>query len=260
MRHALTLAAILVAVCFLFSTGSTKGLKASAVATPAPLATPALTEPCPDGIDDIAHCTMPGGCGELGDDLLNRAKNRTDIPPAGAQVQAMTIDDIKALPQPKTWDTGMSREKARQAGEGKLVSLTGFLQVAKHEGAESCNCDLTRRADTDVHMVMVSDLEDAETDSVTAEITPRFRKAADHLPGWLWVNVKNNLEGEYIRVTGRLMLDTKHIPQLHRLQGERPNKGLARATNWEVHPIMKIEVCRKSVTACDHGKGWETYN
>jgi hypothetical protein len=253
---------MLVAVCFLFSTGTPRALQeaAGAGAVPAPLATPALTEPCPEGIDDIDHCTMPGGCGELGDDLLNRAKNRTDMPPATAQVQVMSTAEMKALPQPKTWDTGMSREKVRQAGEGKLVSLTGYLQVAKHEGAESCNCDLTRRADTDVHMVMVSDLEDEETDSVTAEITPRFRESANHLPGWLWVNVKNNLEGEYIRVTGRLMLDTKHIPQLHRLQGERANKGLARATNWEVHPIMRIEVCRKSTTACDQGKGWEPYN
>ena len=139
------------------------------------------------------------------------------------------------------------------------MRLTGFLQVAKHEGAESCNRGLTRRVDTDVHMVMVSDLEDDESDSVTAEITPRFREAAGHLPGWVWKNVRDNLEGEFIRVTGRLMLDTKHIPQAHRLQGERANKGLVRATNWEVHPIMRIEVCQKSITACNHGNGWVNY-
>ncbi len=57
-----------------------------------------------------------------------------------------------------------------------------------------------------------------------------------------------------------MMLDSKHIPQAHRLPDERANKGLKRATNREVHPVTKIEVCRKSITACDHGKGWEEYN
>lgn len=80
MKHALTVATILVAVCFLLSVGeaSRRGTAAQTGLS--------LTSPCPDGIEDIDHCTMPGGCGDLGDALLNAAKNRTDPIPAGARV------------------------------------------------------------------------------------------------------------------------------------------------------------------------------
>ncbi len=262
MRITLISATLLTAACFLLAGGFGGGRRATAAGSAAaPTAPPqsGVTAPCPDGIEDIAHCTMPGGCGELGDALLNAAKNRTDIPsPAG--VRRMTLDEIKALPQPARWDTGQSRTQATTAGEGRAVVVTGFLQVARHEGAESCNCGLTRRADTDVHLVLVSDLEEPEEDSVTVEITPRVREREGHLPNWLWRNVRDNLEGEFIRVTGRLMLDSKHIPQARLLPGERRNKGLTRATNWEVHPITRIEICRKSISTCNRGRGWEDYN
>jgi hypothetical protein len=55
------------------------------------------------------------------------------------------------------------------------------------------------------------------------------------------------------------MLDTKHIHQTHRLPGERTNKGLVRATNWEVHPVTKLEVCQKSESACKANDGWEDF-
>jgi hypothetical protein len=101
---------------------------------------------------------------------------------------------------------------------------------------------------------------DPETDgpetSVTAEITPRVR--TDSHPDWLFKNV-NDLEGEFVRVTGWLLLDTKHIKQLHRLPKEETNKSLVRATNWEVHPVTSLEVCQKSVTACKTGDGWKDF-
>ena len=54
------------------------------------------------------------------------------------------------------------------------------------------------------------------------------------------------------------MLDTKHIRQAMRMPGEpRWNKGLRRATNWEIHPITRLFKCMKSKTACEHGNGWE---
>jgi hypothetical protein len=111
--------------------------------------------------------------------------------------------------------------------------------------------------DNDIHLVLVGDAEtDGEETSVTAEITPRIR-ASGH-PDWIFKNV-NDLEGEYVKVTGWLMLDTKHIRQTHRLASERTNKALVRATNWEVHPVTKLEVCHKSVTACRSGDGWADF-
>ena len=138
------------------------------------------------------------------------------------------------------------------------MELMGFLLRVKPGRAESCNCDLTRRVDTDVHLVLTKDVDDAEETSVTAEITPRIR--ANGHADWVFKNV-NDLEGDFVKVTGWLMLDTKHIRQSHLLPTEtRFNKRLKRATNWEVHPVTKFEVCQKSVSACIAGQGWEQFS
>jgi hypothetical protein len=221
-------------------------------AAPTPAPTPALTGECADGIEGIDDCPV-AGCGELGDSLLNAAKNRTDVP---AHPTKMTLDDVRAIPEPQRWNTGSNRSSIKGPGkEGTGVVVTGFLLKVKPEGGESCNCGLTRRVDTDVHLALV-DPEEGEEESVTAEITPRVR--ANGHPDWVFKNV-NDHEGEYVRVTGWLMLDTKHIPQSHRLLHERPNHNLKRATNWEVHPVTKMEVCTKSKKACDKNRGWEEF-
>src|SRR6266536_4584464 len=108
----------------------------------------------------------------------------------------------------------------------------GFLLRVKPEGGESCNCGLTRRAQTDVHLVLVEQSGDLEQEAITSEITPRVRKHQGHDPKWQFRNLNENIvEGDFVRVTGWLMLDTKHIRQTHRLPGERSNKRLVRATN-----------------------------
>jgi len=55
------------------------------------------------------------------------------------------------------------------------------------------------------------------------------------------------LKGKFIRVTGYLMLDTEHL--IH--------NPLVRATNWEVHPITKLEVCTLTQAECEGGAGWK---
>src|SRR5205823_14949295 len=57
-----------------------------------------LTSRCTSGIGSIAECPVQG-CGLNGDALLNRAKNRTDTPAPG-KVPPMTLDEMRALPQP----------------------------------------------------------------------------------------------------------------------------------------------------------------
>ena len=220
---------------------------------------PALTPPCTAAMSTIPGCPDTG-CGDQGDALLNEAKNRID---AVTNPMNPTLDQIRALPQPQTFDTGAPRNQIVAAGEGRAVRVMAFLLKAKAEGAESCNCGLTKRIDTDIHLVLVSSLPDlddqdevdqAEAGSVTAEITPRIRQHFH--ANWLFKNI-NDFEGEFVRFTGRLMLDTKHIPQAHLLPHERHNRGLKRATNWEIHPVMKFEVCNASVPQCRNGVGWK---
>jgi hypothetical protein len=226
-----------------------------------PAGAPFLTAPCAENVAGIEDCPITG-CGEMGDAALNSAKNRTDIP---SKVVAMTLDEMRGLPEPSHWNTGAERSTITGSRrEGAVVMASGYLLKAKAEGKESCNCGLSRRIDTDVHLVLVSEMPAAKTKeamdasektSVTAEITPRVRGANEK---WLYRNV-NDLEGSYIRVTGLLMLDTAHISQALQLQGERFHQPLKRATNWEVHPIAKIEICTKSTKDCDSGKGWKKY-
>jgi hypothetical protein len=135
-----------------------------------------------------------------------------------------------------------------------MKTVTGFLLRVKAEGGESCNCGLTRRVDTDIHFALTDSPDDPESNSVTAEVTPRVRRHGH--PDWTFGKL-NDREGEYVRIVGPLMLDTKHIPQLHFLPNEHKNKGLVRATNWEIHPILKLQVCTKTKKACDNGNGWE---
>ncbi len=224
-------------------------------AQPGPKTPP--TSACPTSISAIAECPNPG-CGENGDAELNQAKNRADIP-GSAAVKHKTLASIRALAQPTRWNTGDDRAPIRTAGkEGTPVEVMGFLLLAKPGGAESSNCDLTRRADTDIHLVLVDNGEaDGEETSVTAEITPRIR--ANGHPDWLFKNV-NDLEGQFVRLTGWLMLDTKHIRQTHRLTNERLNKGIKRATNWEIHPVTKLEVCQRTVSACKANLGWAEFS
>jgi hypothetical protein len=212
----------------------------------------ALTPPCSEDIADISECPITG-CGEGGDSNLNSAKNRSDAP---SSPSLMTIAQNPAQLQPLRWTTGAVRSSMRGSGkEGTAVIVKGYLLKVKAEGKESCNCGLGRRADTDVHFAVVSKLPDAETPSaveasemgsVTAEITPRVRGDNEK---WLFKNI-NDLEGEYVRLSGWLMLDTKHLP---------PNRPVKRATNWEVHPVTKVEVCTKSKRACDAGSGWKDF-
>ena len=221
-----------------------------------PVVAPSVTPECPDGIEDIDHCPITG-CGDLGDAELNTAKNNEAVP---TTVTDVTIAGIKAIGQPATFDTGSPRTGIKTLGEGRAVRVMGFLLRVKAEGGESCNCGLTRRAQTDVHLALVDQSDDSEVESITAEISPRVRQHQGHDPKWQFRNV-NDLESDFVRVTGWLMLDTKHIPQAHRLPGERGNKGLTRATNWEVHPVTNLEVCVKSVKACRGNKpgAWENF-
>lgn len=224
----------------------------------APVQSPGLTSPCTAAMKaSIPACPLTG-CGDGGDAFLNEQKNRADVPTSG--ITSKTLDQIRALDQPSNWPTGTPRDSIQGPGkEGSPVAVRGFLLKAKAEGAESCNCGLTKRVDTDIHLVLVSEMPDlddqdqvdaAEAGSMTAEITPRIRRKGH--PTWVFKNI-NDFEGEYVRLTGRLMLDTKHLP---------PNRKLKRATNWEVHPVTRFQVCQTTKAKCDSTTGtpnWKVF-
>jgi hypothetical protein len=205
----------------------------------------AKKKPC---VATLAKCPAQG-CG--GDPLLNRAKNRV-TPPASSSAVDMMLDDVRHITQPDTWKAGQDRAELQGANrEGQAVRVMAYLWRAKREHGESCNCGLDAKGNpgellTDIHMVLTDKPDDPEATSVTAEITPRVRARRPHPVTWTASQI-SPLKGKFIRVTGFLMLDTEHL--IH--------NPLVRSTNWEVHPITKLEVCTLTQSECEGGKGWK---
>src|ERR1051326_1245775 len=88
----------------------------------------------------------------------------------------------------------------------------------------------------DYHVPFVKNPGAAEKDSIFVEVTPRIR--ADH-HFWDDKTIKRRAnEQKRVRISGWLMFDPYHKNHL----------GKYRATLWEIHPIMEIEV--------QHGGQW----
>lgn len=176
------------------------------------------------------------GCPGEGDNPrqaeLNRLKNRVD---EGDYVP-VNFDAIVNLPWPKSVER-LSREKWPAADEASVeryegvpVSVEGYLAGARQEGPESPNCHGDDAQFRDFHIWLVKNASDDRSRSIVVEVTPRVR--AKH-PNW-----RTDLLGQIVkqdqrvRISGWLMLDPEHPDQV----------GKTRATIWEIHPIMLIEV------------------
>jgi len=189
------------------------------------------------GIDSLSECPVTG-CGG-GDGELNKKKNRTVVPPA-ANILSRTLEQIRGWQQPNSWQSRSDRDSLAFR-ENKAVVVMGYLRDARKSGRESTNCKLGGETNNDFHLDLISNPDAPRASAVAAEITPRFRPTG-------WDFEKLDLLGEYtrfVRVTGWIMLDTMHI-----------SNPLTRATNWEIHPVTKFEVCASTITRCRSGRGW----
>jgi hypothetical protein len=222
------------------------------VAAPAQNLVPACPVPKPTA---IAACPLTGCSSRVADALLNQAKNRSDSPTAPDDV---SVADIKALTQPTDWTTGQPRDSISET-EGWHVRITARLKLVKKEGKESCNCDIGTQINTDVHLALVDRMGDDESESITAELTPRVRAAGFHTTTWIASKLMQ-YQGKFVRLTGWVMLDTAHVHHSHLLPGEAPIGPVNRATDWELHPVAKFEVCKSTIAHCRAGVGWQTVN
>jgi len=202
------------------------------------------------------------GCSKAGpnffDPKLNSQKNRTDTP---TSFQDVTYADMVKMKEPAGWTRGQDRSGLETTtvdgtvlAEGTPVRVYGYLKFAKREGAESCNCGLDADGEkgqllTDIHLVITDKKSRAESRSFTAEITPRIRAAAGNPKELIWSSIQN-YEGSFVRVSGFLMLDTEHLHE------STPK----RSKSWEVHPVVKFEVCAVSAQNCapKGTAGWRT--
>ncbi|HZS06403.1 MAG TPA: hypothetical protein VFD58_16305 [Blastocatellia bacterium] len=175
------------------------------------------------------------GCppeGDGGDPLLNRLKNRVDE----GNYLPVEFDAIARLAWPKAveqkfrarWSAG--DRAAVEQYEGLPVAVEGYLARSKKEGPESPNCHGADDEFRDFHIWLTKSPGDDRSQAIVVETTPPVR---DKHPGWttaaLGQVARNN---QRVRISGWLMLDPEHPDQV----------GKTRATIWEIHPIMKIEV------------------
>ena len=206
------------------------------------------------GATKIEEC-QADGCGS--DTKLNAQKNVTSDPNHATPLQ-VSLAQIKGLSQPKKWKANKARDELIGFGEGQAVTVTALLIAAKDESGgtgEACNCHLSSKRDTDNHLVLVtadalssSDFHTREATSITAEITPRVR--LQH-PKWTKETLDPMIaaapkQALPVRITGLQLFDTEHFITHH----------LNRFSNWEVHPILGFEVCRKAA-GCNNDSDWE---
>ncbi len=148
-------------------------------------------------------------------------------------------------------------------GEGKMVSLTGFLNEPHYsdtDHGESVNCNIPDDEFNDIHMSLSKipfNLPKGPSNrpqrtamlckTITAEITPHFRPE-------LWEVDSLKLIGNErsVRITGQLFFDASHVPC--EKNGTIAPRNPARATLWEIHPVYEFEVCsEKNVRTCSGG-------
>jgi hypothetical protein len=197
------------------------------------------------------------------DPELNKQKNiRSD----DQQSVLRSIQWMKDLPHRPTNVTQCgSRDELKQLGEGQKITVVAWALTARIGGRESANCELTDPANTDNHIVLVNPgikhptLAKDERHSVTAEFTPRVRLdghpnfTRDELnplidASWKKPSKKNPIGKLLVRVTGLLLFDTGHLPP----------HSLKRDTNWEIHPVLKMEYCPKGKTCrADSDENWK---
>jgi hypothetical protein len=211
-------------------------------------------EDCPDA-----------GCGGW-DRQLNIKKNYTSDPKKQTPVNR-SLEEIKVMKYPEQWFSGKDRGELETLGEGQLVRVEAYLVGVRYDDATSANCKLGDSQAISHRLLLVSEdalglkLPGRELSSVTALITPRVRRQHAKLgstkngqKAWITNWTKWKLDsliyaaprtGLLVRVTGLLLLDTEHI-----------YNSIPRSTDWEIHPVLEIDVCRKK-DRCASGAGWE---
>jgi uncharacterized protein YgiM (DUF1202 family) len=186
--------------------------------------------PLPLVIGGQEVCAAAGNSSDPKIIKLNSQKNRTDIPNATAYIP-VDWDVLKGLPSNSPDDL-----------QGAPVMVIGYLShrinVEDKAPGESTNCNLLNDDEVDWHIYLTSAPNQAISQAIIVETTPRTR------PLHTWD--KSVLDGlvntnKQVRISGWLMYDFQHVPDI----------GTQRATVWEVHPITRIEV------AGDGNGGWQ---
>ena len=127
----------------------------------APADPPCVDTDCPKDqngrwtITKIADCPDEGCTRSEGHQFDQELDKRKNIRSDDQQPVLRSIRWMKGLPDPTNMAECGSRDELKQPGEGQKITVVAWALTAKKQGAESCNCDLSREADVDNHIVLV---------------------------------------------------------------------------------------------------------
>jgi hypothetical protein len=254
--------------------------------TEANVATETEAASCTGDITDFQEChsTFPTGCSPSAgyDAYLNLLKNQLTPPPAASQKIAFLAEkDYQKLDQ--GLPSGLTAKNHRQfkdamdkLGEGQLFGVVGYLYYYKASGAESSNCELDKKGDpeatnVDFHIGIGFDPDNAkkvladpsakgtlmktlETSSVIVEMTPHYRATFENKI-WTLDSLKKAV-GHQVKVVGQLMADSEHNDAKDNCALPNHLPSCWRASIWELHPVVQLQVCKKEPCKADSTDGW----
>jgi hypothetical protein len=222
---------------------------------------------------DVRHwfcLSKPAGAATQPDEQeRNLMKNRTS--PGTLPVNVEQLDTASFLKKVAAYDAKLkarrradldqARKQQLLAFENQIVSLTGWLVLAYPGLAESTNCNDGVFHDWHLEMFPQSSDHPPQVDDPTpviCEVTPRTEKTlydqgvrVRPLAGFIRLSDNSRQPTGHpprkIRVTGYLMWDDVHngpeeVGPKVKFVGNDKLHHPWRATAWEIHPIVKLEM------------------
>jgi hypothetical protein len=222
---------------------------------------------------DVSHwfcLSKPAGAATRPDEeQRNLMKNRNSLGTLPLNVEQLDttsfLKEVAAydaeLKVERRADLDQTRKQKLLAFEKQVVSLTGWLVLAYPGQAESTNCnDATFH---DWHLEVFAQSSDhppqpGDPTPIICEVTPRterplYNQGARLFPLAAFIRLSDNSyhptghPPRKIRVTGYLMWDDLHndpkaVGPKVKFVGNDKLHHPWRATAWEIHPILKLEV------------------
>jgi hypothetical protein len=197
------------------------------------------------GFFGTEHCGPKGDATDSSraDPYLNALKNRDVAPDSYTHttVAAVVADTPDALEEGPIRRDKWKKVKNAQAlvpKEAKGIEVIGYLAGVTPEKEESCNCADPNHKDH--HMWLVANPGEKQAKSMVVEISPRLLK--DH-GDWPKLASKAHRDGTQVRIRGWRTFDEEHPEQLHNRKNHAGKiLHATRATLWEIHPILEIDV------------------
>jgi hypothetical protein len=173
----------------------------------------------------------------------NVLKNRFTLP---AKFSPMTFDQFLQLPA-----------KYDERWETKAVTVEAYVADVKRGGTrgESANCGATGSGQVDCHIDFTKNGNTSGPQHViVGEVTERIRRLAAAgklsftkgnrtITDWSTPNLRREMLGRRVKISGYLFMDKDHMNEdwVTDPNDDQGNPNW-RATTWEIHPVMKIEI------------------